>query len=302
MTALLRAEHLSCTLPSSDGERVLFRDLSLQVESGEIIDLTGPSGSGKSSLLTALAQLNPHASGDLTLQGRPASAFTPQQWRTQVTYLPQQAILTGSTVAEAIRLPFTLAVRAGGPNGAEGAEGAYDGGRRRFPSLLRGTVHHTADRLDDEAIRRMLDALGCGDIELDRPPHDLSGGQSARVALARTLLTWPKVLLADEVDAGLDDDNAAKVAAIMTRAAHDGMAIIRIRHRPPDGAASRTLILSDGRLHGNDVTPDSGGNDLPAAAHADGSRSGRTQGDETLPDGAHPDGSRSGTARPGAEV
>ena len=247
MTALLRAEHLFCTLPSSDGERVLFRDLSLQVESGEIVDLTGPSGSGKSSLLTALAQLNPHASGDLALRGRPASVFTPQQWRTQVTYLPQQAILTGSTVAEAIRLPFTLAVRDGGSNGAEGAEGAYGSGRRRFPSLLRGTVHHTADRLGDAAIRRMLDALGCGDIELDRPPHDLSGGQAARVALARTLLTRPKVLLAYEVDAGLDDNNAAKVAAIMTRAAHDGMAIIRIRHRPPDGAASRTLVKPGGR-------------------------------------------------------
>ena len=299
MTALLRAEHLFCTLPSSDGERVLFRDLSLQVESGEIVDLTGPSGSGKSSLLTALAQLNPHASGDLTMQGRPASVFTPQQWRTQVTYLPQQAILTGGTVAEAIRLPFTLAVRAGGPNGAEGG---HDGGRRRFPSLLRGTVHHTADRLGDAAIRRMLDALGCGDIELDRPPHDLSGGQAARVALARTLLTRPKVLLADEVDAGLDDNNAAKVAAIMTRAAHDGMAVIRIRHRPPDGASSRTLVLSDGRLRGNDATHDSGGNDMQVAAHADGSRSGRTQGDETLPDGVHPDGSRAGTARPEEEA
>lgn len=280
MTALLRAEHLSCALPSSDGERALFRDLSLQVESGEIVDLTGPSGSGKSSLLTALAQLNPHASGDLTLQGRTASAFTPQQWRTQVTYLPQQAILTGQTVAEAIRLPFTLAVRDGGSNGAEGAEDTYGGGRLRFPSLLRGAAHHTTDRLDDAAIRRMLDALGCGDIELDRPPHDLSGGQSARVALARTLLTRPKLLLADEVDAGLDDDNAAKVAAIMTRAAHEGMAIIRIRHRPPDGASSRTLVLNDGRLHGNDATHDSGSTDMLAAAHADGSRSGTARPEE----------------------
>lgn len=302
MTALLRAEHLFCTLPSSDGERVLFRDLSLQVESGEIVDLTGPSGSGKSSLLTALAQLNPHASGDLTLRGRPASAFTPQQWRTQVTYLPQQAILTGGTVAEAIRLPFTLAVRAGSSNGTEGAEDAYDGGRRRFPSLLRGADRHTADRLDDAAISRMLDALGCGDIELDRPPHDLSGGQAARVALARTLLTRPKLLLADEVDAGLDDDNAAKVAAIMTRAAREGMAVIRIRHRPPDGASSRTLVLSDGRLHGNDATPDSDSTDIQAAVHADGSRAGRTQGDETHPDGVHPDGSRAGTARPEEEA
>lgn len=302
MTALLRAEHLSCALPSSDGERTLFRDLSLQVESGEIVDLTGPSGSGKSSLLTALAQLNPHASGDLTMQGRPASAFTPQQWRTQVTYLPQQAILTGGTVAEAIRLPFTLAVRAGGSNGTEGAEDAYDGGRRRFPSLLRGADRHTADRLDDAAISRMLDALGCGDIELDRPPHDLSGGQAARVALARTLLTRPKLLLADEVDAGLDDDNAAKVAAIMTRAAREGMAVIRIRHRPPDGASSRTLVLSDGRLRVNGATHDSGSTDMQAAAHADGSRAGRTQGDETHPDGVYPDGSRAGTARPEEEA
>ena len=262
MTALLRAEHLSCALPSSDGERTLFRDLSLQVESGEIVDLTGPSGSGKSSLLTALAQLNPHASGDLTMQGRPASAFTPQQWRTQVTYLPQQAILTGGTVAEAIRLPFTLAVRAGGSNGTKGAEDAYDGGRRRFPSLLRGADRHTADRLDDAAISRMLDALGCGDIELDRPPHDLSGGQAAR----------------------------------------EGMAVIRIRHRPPDGASSRTLVLSDGRLRVNGATHDSGSTDMQAAAYADGSRAGRTQGDETHPDGVYPDGSRAGTARPEEEA
>lgn len=75
-----------------------------------------------------------------------------------------------------------------------------------------------------------------------------------RVALARTLLTDPKVLLADEVDAGLDDDNASKVAAIMADAAAHGMAIIRIRHRPPDGRATRTLMLDAGRL--TDLTRD----------------------------------------------
>ena len=63
--------------------------------------------------------------------------------------------------------------------------------------------------------------MGCADIDLNRPPHDLSGGQAARVSLARTLLTRPKVLLADEVDAGLDDDNAEKVARILAKAAAD---------------------------------------------------------------------------------
>ena len=174
--------------------------------------------------------------------------------------------------------------------------------RRRFPSLLRGADRHTADRLDDAAISRMLDALGCGDIGLDRPPHDLSGGQAARVALARTLLTRPKLLLADEVDAGLDDDNAAKVAAIMTRAAHDGMAIIRIRHRPPDGAASRTLVLSDGRLHGNDATPDSGSTIYrpPYMPMVHGPVE-RKVTKRTLT-ALHPDGSRAGTARPEEEA
>ena len=90
--------------------------------------------------------------------------------------------------------------------------------------------------------------MGCEDIDLARAPHDLSGGQAARVSLARTLLTRPAVLLADEVDAGLDDDNADKVASIMASAAARGMAIVRIRHRPPDGRATRIVTLSVGRL------------------------------------------------------
>lgn len=131
-------------------------------------------------------------------------------------------------MAEAIRLPWTLAIRSKGGKAEQ--------------------------LLPDERIRTTLDAMGCEDIDLARAPHDLSGGQAARVALARTLLTDPKVLLADEADAGLDDDNASKVAAIMADAAAHGMAIIRIRHRPPDGRATRTLMLDAGRL--TDLTRD----------------------------------------------
>lgn len=151
-------------------------------------------------------------------------------------------------MAEAIRLPWTLAIRGKG-----------------------GKAEHL---LPDERIRTTLDAMGCEDIDLARAPHDLSGGQAARVALARTLLTDPKVLLADEVDAGLDDDNAAKVATIMADAAAHGMAIIRIRHRPPDGRATRTLTLDKGRLTEREMTD-------PAAQDANAVSAGADENEET---------------------
>ena len=220
MRSFFEAISVSCVIPAqspADDERTVFENLSFAVERGEIVDLVGPSGSGKSSLLTACARLNPHAHGTFALEGKGSGEFTPQQWRRDVAYLPQKPILTGKNVAEAIRLPWTLAIRGKGGKAEQ--------------------------LLPDERIRTTLDAMGCEDIDLERAPHDLSGGQTARVALARTLLTDPKVLLADEVDAGLDDDNAAKVATIMADAATRGMAIIRIRHRPPDGRATRTLTL-----------------------------------------------------------
>ena len=209
-----------------DGERrTIFSGLSFAIEPGEIVDLVGPSGAGKSSLLTAFARLNPRTSGDLRLDGRSADDFTPQ-----VAYLPQKPVLLGETVAQAIRLPFTLAIR---------QSARTKQGPRRISST---------DALPDGRIRETLDNMGCADIDLNRPTHDLSGGQAARVSLARTLLTRPKVLLADEVDAGLDDDNAEKVARILAKAAADGMAIVRIRHRPPDGRATRVMRLANGTL------------------------------------------------------
>lgn len=226
------------------GDVTLFRDLAFDVGAGEVVDVTGPSGSGKSSMLTAVARLNPHATAAMALDGVPAKRYDPQRWRAAVAYLPQRPTLTGASVAEAIRLPWTLAVRDGTGDADDGASGR----QRRFPRIRTGGDRRARRLLPDERIRATLDALGCSDIELERPPHELSGGQAARVALARTLLTGPRVLLADEVDAGLDDDNAARVAAVMAQAAGRGMAVVRIRHRPPDGLAARVLTLDGGRL------------------------------------------------------
>lgn len=239
-------------MPSAQSDRTIFENLSFDVDRGQIVDLAGPSGSGKSSLLTAFALLNPHADGTFTLDGADSSSFSLQQWRRNVAYLPQKPMLMGDSVADTIRLPWTLAVRradeASAPDN-HAATGKKTSARRgRFSRLFRSEQSQAKLSLPDQLIRNTLDAMGCEDIDLARAPHDLSGGQAARVSLARTLLTRPAVLLADEVDAGLDDDNADKVASIMASAAARGMAIVRIRHRPPDGRATRIVTLSSGRL------------------------------------------------------
>ncbi|THG25919.1 ATP-binding cassette domain-containing protein [Bifidobacterium pseudolongum] len=222
---LFEATHVTAVMPQQGGSHTVFHDLSFHVDAREVVDITGPSGAGKSTLLTAFARLNAHTTGIFTLDGKDSDSFTPQQWRVRVSYLPQTSTLIGDTVADVIRLPWTLAVR--------------QGERKQEP----------ADMLADAHIRQLLDAMGCADIQLDRNPRDLSGGQAARVSLARTILTKPRVLLADEVDAGLDEENADKVADLLKRAAGQGAGVVRIRHRAPDGRASRIMVLSDGELN-----------------------------------------------------
>ena len=217
-----------------DGERrTIFSGLSFAIEPGEIVDLVGPSGAGKSSLLTAFARLNPRASGDLRLDGRSADDFTPQQWRAQVAYLPQKPVLLGETVAQAIRLPFTLAIRQ--------SARTKQGPRRISPT----------DALPDGRIRETLDNMGCADIDLNRPPHDLSGGQAARVSLARTLLTRPKVLLADEPMSAIDVAARVRIldAFAAIRESQPDMAIIMVSHDlgVVQHIADRILVLHDGR-------------------------------------------------------
>lgn len=200
---------------------------SLDVAEGEVVDVVGPSGSGKSTLLRALARLLPVASGDLLLDGLPATEFRPQEWRTHVTLLPQKPIVADGSVRENLELPWRLKVRA--PEG----------------------------RPTEDDMRAALDSLGLEDISLDREAVRLSVGQQARLAFARVLLTAPRVLLLDEADAALDDASTARLSeAVELFSAGRGLAdrspipagVVRVRHRTDDGLARRRLRLTDGRL------------------------------------------------------
>lgn len=196
----------------------LVRDASFSLEAGTIYDLVGPSGAGKSTLLRACALMLARDAGGLFLDGRPASAFKPVEWRRRVCLVPQQSALVAGSVRDNLVLPWKLKVNAG-----------------------------TRPPADDE-LEDLLEAAGLADVGLARDASQLSGGQAARVALLRAFATRPRVLLLDEVDAALDDASALAVGRLTRRLVDGSATCLRIRHRASDGFASGAFSLAGGEL------------------------------------------------------
>ncbi len=185
----------------ANGPAIVFADLD--VAQGGVLLLGGASGSGKSTWLALAAGLVAPGGGEITVAGQALSqlaAARSDSWRAQtIGFLPQKLHLSAAlTVFENLQL-------------AQWAAGVADNG---------------------QAISQALDALGVNDLQ-PRRPSQLSGGQAQRVALARATLLQPKVILADEPTASLDDDacasalgllcaTAGRLKATLVIATHDG--------------------------------------------------------------------------------
>ena len=235
---LLEASGLTITRPGDSGPVTVVSDASISLSEGTLTDVVGPSGSGKTTLLLALARLLPDVRGDLTLEGRPASDWSPQLWRTRVALLPQTSSMTPGTVADNLLLPYTLKVRH--RVGAAPADAGY------APADATAITPHPVPTADE--LRAALDQVGLADIALDRPSARLSVGQASRVALLRVLLTAPAVLLLDEPDAALDNESAAEVAVMTGEFVREGGAVVRVRHLRTDAGADALFRLDGGRL------------------------------------------------------
>ncbi|MDZ4168587.1 MAG: ATP-binding cassette domain-containing protein [Coriobacteriia bacterium] len=216
--ARLEARNLTASLPGDGGPVRVFAGVSLHVAGGEIVDIAGPSGGGKTTLLRALARLLPDAGGAMLLDGEPSAAISAQRWRSLVALLPQKPAIAPADLATNLTLPWQLKVE-------------------------RVSPRPTASDLEEA-----LAEVGLDSIPLDRDALRLSVGQQARVALLRVLLTKPLVLLLDEPDAALDPESADALALALTRVAATGTGILRVRHRTSDGLAARRLVLDSGVL------------------------------------------------------
>jgi putative ABC transport system ATP-binding protein len=215
---ILAASALTVDRSADAGPLRVLDGVELSVGAGTLCDVVGPSGSGKTTLLLALSRLLPGASGELALDGKPSGTIDPCLWRAAVAYLPQRSALLPGTVQDSLTLPWRLKVRTG--------------------VAAPGTT----------ALRAALDRVHLGDVGLERDVERLSEGQSARIALLRTVLTAPRVLLLDEPDAALDEQSAAEVGRLTREFADGGGAVIRVRHHISDGLATRRLRLAAGHL------------------------------------------------------
>jgi iron complex transport system ATP-binding protein len=214
---ILRAVDLSVRLAGS----IIVDRTSLDLKSGELTVLVGPNGAGKTTLMRALAGLLP-AEGRLELQGRPLQEVSVRERARHIAYLPQGHIF---------HWPMSVA--------AVVALG-------RHPHADAFSPLTDADR---KAVGRALAATA---IEpwAGRMVTTLSGGERARVALARALATQAPILLADEPTMSLDPRHQLVVMELLARAARDGGAVLAIVHDLALAArfADRVVMMERGRL------------------------------------------------------
>ena len=228
-TVLLRAENVSLRRDSGTGRRVILDKVNLSIGGGQIIHLQGPSGTGKSTLLWALARMLPLDEGALFFEGRPASEWTAPTWRTLMALVVQTHSMVPGTVADNLLLPWTLKIRNRPESGAD------------------------VSRPHNDRLRRELDALLLHEVSLETDASQLSVGQAARISIVRTLLTAPRCLLLDEPCAALDGDASDRVMARIADFTTDDRAALIVGHGALDrvgrvARVGRVLRLDSGKL------------------------------------------------------
>ncbi len=218
---MLELRNIEKTYLQGKLEVPVLKGISLSVEEGEYLAIMGPSGSGKTTLMNIIGCLDSPSSGEYILEGQDIAqigekAMSQVRLRSIGFVFQSFYLLSRQSALDNVALPLL-----------------YAGVRRR-------------ERL--EIARRALERVGLGD-RTGFKPTQLSGGQCQRVAIARSIVNNPKILLADEPTGALDTQSGEQIMEIFQRLNQEGVTIVMITHEPEIAAhAKRTLHIRDGLL------------------------------------------------------
>ncbi len=191
------------TYPDGDERRRVLDEVDLEVRRGEFVAVTGPSGSGKSSVLAVAGLLITPDAGRVVIDGSDMTGLG----RDERTTVRRDKL--GFVFQQSNLLPSLTAVEQ----------------LQMMTHLAGGSVRESSTRARD-----LLCSLGLEE-HLDRRPHQLSGGQRQRVAIARGLMNDPSVLLVDEPTSALDEERSREVVTLLADLSRDrDVAIVMVTH------------------------------------------------------------------------
>lgn len=220
-TTLIALQGINKIFYTEEVETHALSDVDLQIRDGEYVSIAGPSGGGKTTLLSILGLLDSPSAGEYLLDGEPVATLSARDRarvrNRQIGFVFQAFNLIGDlTVYENVELPLTY-------RGMSAAD------RRR-------------------RVGEALEEVGMSN-RANHFPTQLSGGQQQRVAVARAVAGEPAILLADEPTGNLDSLNGEAVMHLLQQLHERGATICMVTHDPRYAAhAERSIELFDGRV------------------------------------------------------
>lgn len=215
--AQLEFQHVSY----SSGEKTILKDISAAFDAGDYVSIVGPSGSGKSTFLKLCCHLVNPTEGTIVFHGSDIMQANPLELRKKISYCFQTPVLFGETVEENLFFPYSI--------------------RNRKPDRERINGLFSQFRMDQGLIKSEI--------------KNLSGGEKQRIALIRTMLFKPEILLLDEVTSALDVDNTGIVEDAVLQMNQEGVTVLWVTHNPEQSKkyAGKLLTIENGGIKSMEV-------------------------------------------------
>ncbi len=204
----------------NDGKTIL-KNISISIAKGDYISIVGPSGSGKSTFLKLCSHLISPTGGNIIYKGKNITEHNPTELRKSIAYCFQMPFLFGDTVAENINFPFSI---------------------RNI-------------KLDQDRVNKLFSIFHIDTDFLNKDVKNLSGGEKQRIAIIRSLLFEPEILLLDEITSALDTDNTRIVESVIASLNKKGTTVLWITHNLEQSRkqANKLLTLEAGEIKSLEV-------------------------------------------------